>query len=133
MSEISLQAMQFSPRFISVLVLVALTWLVAKFAQYMVMRATCGCSEHSDEVSGFSNLLSKLAFWSVFVLMAPFVLDIAGINASWISFAQNFEGQIFANWPLWMVLSLVVAGIWFVLQGIPKLFVQQNSQGEAQS
>ena len=132
MSEISLQAMQFVPRFVGVMILMALTWLVASFAKYMVKRATCGCAEHG-EVSGVSKILSGFAFWSVFVLMAPFILDATGINAAWFSFAQRLEGQIFANWPVWMILGLVVAGFGFVVQGIPKLFVQLRSQGEVQS
>ena len=133
MSEISLQAMQFVPRFVSVMVLLALTWLVASFARYMVKRATCTCREHDGKMRGFSKGLSNLAFWAIFVLMSPFILDIAGINAAWLASAQNLEGQVFANWPVWMVLVLVVAGLGFVIQGIPKLYVQLRSQGEVQS
>jgi hypothetical protein len=124
MSEISFQAMQFVPRFVGVLVLVSLTWLVAKFASYMVQRTTCTQQEANCEMSSFAKGLSRIAFWSIFVLMSPFILTMSGVSSDGISFAQNFIGQVFINWPIWMVLSLVAAGIWFVVQGIPKLFNQ---------
>jgi len=133
MSEISFQAMQFVPRFAGVLILVALTWLVAGFARFMIKRAICSRPGHDGEMSGFAKIISKLVFWSVFLLMAPFILNAIGIDSSWLSFAQKFEGQVFANWPLLTILSLVVFGIWFVVQGVPKLFVQMRSQGEVQS
>jgi hypothetical protein len=133
MNEISFPAMQFVPRFVSVLILVALTWLVAGFARYMIKRTIGSCSENDGETSGLSRIISKVAFWSVFILMAPFIFNAAGIDGSWLSVAQRFEGQVFANWPLWTILGLVVVGIWFVIQGVPKLFVQMKSQGEVQS
>jgi hypothetical protein len=135
MSEISLQAMQFVPRLVSILILVSLTWLVAKFASYMVQRTTCARNEANCEMSGFSKGLSRIAFWAIFVVMSPFILEVSGVNTAGLSFAQNLTGQIFTNWPIWMVLSLVAAGIVFVIQGIPKLIAQlkgslDTSRGE---
>ena len=133
MSEISFQAVAFTPRFVSVLILVALSWLIAKFAMYMVKRAACA-GDHDSEIGGLPKFLAKLAFWSVFILMSPFISGAAGIDTSWLMSVQNFEGQVFANWPLWMVLSLVVAGIWFVVQGVPKFFTQlKGSLGTSKS
>jgi hypothetical protein len=61
-----------------------------------------------------------------------------GVRTDGVFFTQNFAAQVFANWPIWMVLSLVAGGILFVILGIPKLFAQlrgslDTSRGEIQS
>jgi len=134
MSEISFQAVQFIPRFVSVIALLALTWLVARFAKYLVLRATCECRTQTGPREKIANILANVAFWAVFLIMLPFVIDMAGFNASWLYTLQNFQAQVFVNWPVWMVLSLLLAGIAFVVRGVPKVYVQlKSSMGPSQS
>jgi len=60
----------------------------------------------------------------IFVIMLPFVVEVAGFHAAWLHTWQQFEAQIFVNWPIWMVLSLVAAGIAFLVRGVPRFYVQ---------
>lgn len=133
MNEISIQATHFLPRLISVIILVALTWLVAKIAQYMVLRTADKC-KNGKSVSLKSKTIASLAFWATALIMSPFVLGAAGVDTSWLLTIQKYEVQIFANWPVWMIVSLLVAGISFLVQGVPKFFVQlKSSNGASQS
>jgi hypothetical protein len=129
MSEISLQAVQlgFTPRLVVVIVLLALTWLVAKFSKHMVLRATCGCRASDGIREKMANTLANVAYLSIFAIMLPFILNATGVSSSFIHSIQSFEAQLFTNWPIWMVLSLVVAGIGYVLRSIPKVFVEWRS------
>ena len=128
MNQISLQAVQFVPHFAGVLVLLALTWLISKFAKYIFGRTG------NDRQNRFSKLLGNLAAWVVFILMAPFIFSAAGIDASWLNSVQKFVTQVFVNWPLWMILSLVFAGILFLVRETPKFFLQlKGSFGTSQS
>jgi len=136
MSEISLQAVQlgFTPRLVVIVILLALTWLVAKFAKHMVMRATCGCRGNEGIREKMANTLANMAYLATFVMMLPFIVNAAGLNASLVNSFQSFEVQLFANWPIWMVLSLVVAGIGYVVRGVPRVLVElRGSVGTTQS
>jgi flagellar biosynthesis protein FliQ len=117
MSEISFQALQFTPRLVSVLVLLVLTWLVAKFAQYIVKRAN------------LSQAVARMAFWAVFVIMLPFALNAAGLDTGWLGAMQQVEGLVFSSWPVWMVMSVLMAGVLFVLRTVPKLAGAVNPSG----
>lgn len=136
MSEISLQAVQleFTPRLVVVVILLALTWLIAKFAKYMVLRATCQACTGEGIREKMARMLANLAFGSVFLVMMPFIINALGLNPSWLYSLQNLEAEVFINWPVWMILSLVAAGIGFVVRGIPKVFVQlKGSAGTTRS
>ena len=138
MSEVSIQAVQFLPRFLTVVVLLGLTWLIARFARYLVLRATCECRDRAGLREKAAKVLANIAQWSIFVVMLPFLAEAAGFHASWLHTWQQFEVQIFVNWPLWMVLSLVAAGIAFLVRGVPRVYVQLKgsfgtSHHEAQS
>ena len=94
MSEISFQAMQFTPRFVSVVVLLALTWLVAKFVQYMIQRATGECQSQDGRRRSFSLFISRITFWAVFLIMFPFIVNAAGVSALWLQTMLHFVGQL---------------------------------------
>ncbi len=123
MNEITFQAVQFLPRLISVVALLSLTWLVAKIAQRAILRTAAQCNNGKSQ-NGISKTIANLAFWATLLIMSPFVLGAAGVDASWTATMQNFVGTVFDFWPIWMVVSLLVAGISFVISGVPKLFVQ---------
>jgi hypothetical protein len=138
MSEISFQAMQFVPRFVTVVVLLALSWLIALFARYLVLRATCECRNRAGRREKVVKALTSIAQWSIFVVMLPFMVEAAGFHATWLHTMQQFQIQVFVNWPLWMVLSLVAAGIAFLVRGVPRFYIQLKgsfgtSHHEAQS
>ena len=127
MSEISFQAVQFFPRFIAFIALLAGTWLTAKFAKYLFLRATCGLRSRQGRGAKATKILAAVTFWSVFVVMMPFLMNIAGFSTQGIYKVQNLLAQIFANWPLMMVLSLVAAGVGYLVRGIPRFYVQVKS------
>jgi hypothetical protein len=124
MNAISLQAVQFLPRFVSFLALVAMTWLIARFAKYLVQRATYECQVDMDFRSTMAKILANLAFWSVVVVMLPFIVNVAGLSTQWLYQVQQILAQIIIYWPLWMVLSLVVAGISYLVRNVPRFYVQ---------
>ena len=123
MSEISFQAVQFAPRFTSVIILLLFTWLVAKFTQAIVQRAASQ-SKNGQTAEGRSMKISKLFFWAVILLFSPFILGASGLDAIWLRQLQVHIGQFFSNWPIWMLLSLIVAGISYLFHNIPKFYFQ---------
>ncbi len=136
MSEISFQAVQFLPRFFSFAALFALTWLIARFAKHLVRRATVDGQNEAGVRSPMSRILSSLAFWTVFAIMMPFMLNAVGFNTNWLHQTQQVLAQVFINWPLWMILSLLVAGIAYLVRNIPRFLFQvkgsfETSQREA--
>ena len=123
MQEISFQAVQFLPRLLSVMTLLLLTWLVAKFTKYVVLRAVSQAKRKSL-VKTFFMKVSHIAFWMVVLLFSPFLIGAAGLNAVWLRQVQLHLGQIFSNWPIWMLMSVIVAGISYLLLNIPRLLIQ---------
>lgn len=134
MSELSFQAVQFIPRFVSVIAFLALTWLVARFAKSLVLRATGECRATEGSRGKVANILANISFWAVFVTVSPFLINLAGVSTAWVRTLQQFQAQVFVNWPLWMIMSLLLAGIAFVVRGVPKVLVQlKGSMGTSQS
>lgn len=129
MNEISLQATQFFPRFLSVVALLSLTWLVAKIAQDLILRTVSKC-KFGEPQQGITRTIANFAFWATILIMLPFIIGATGLSTSWIATMQKYIGQVFVNWPIWMLLSLLIAGFSFVVSGVPKFFGQQkNSHG----
>jgi hypothetical protein len=138
MSEMSFQAVQFVPRFLAVMALIASTWLMARFARYIIFRATCECRDRGGLRDKVAKILAKTSQWLIFLIMLPFMIEAAGFHASWLHTWQQLETQIFVNWPLWMVLSLIAAGIAFLVRGVPRFYIQlkgvfETSHNEAHS
>ena len=127
MSEISFPAMQILPRFVSFVAFLSVVWLIARFAKSLVLRATCECQASLGVREKMAKVLANLAFWSVVVMMFPFIVNIAGFSPSWVYEVKNFLAQVFINWPVWMVLSLTIAGIGYLMRHIPKFYVQVKS------
>ena len=123
MSEMSLQAVQFVPRFLSVIGLISITWLVAKFAKSMVLRTTGQC-ENDLFVGRFSKAVATFIFWAIILLMAPFVLGAAGVNSVLLARSQIYIGQIFSNWPIWMLLCVGFVLITYLVRGVSKFNLQ---------
>jgi len=130
MSEISFQAVQFLPRFVSFVALIAMTWLIARFAKYLVLRAARECQTDMGIRSMLTKIFANAAFWFVVVVMLPFIINVTGYSAQWLYQVQQFLAQIFINWPLWMVLSLVVAGIAYLVRNVPRFYVQVKGSFE---
>ncbi len=129
MNEIILHSAQFAPRLISVIVLLILTWLVAKFTQSMVLRTVCQC-KNSKNAEGLSKILSNISFWAIILLLAPFIFRAAGLDATWLWKIQALEGQFFTNWPILMLISVLVAATSSMLRGVPKFYVQLKGSPE---
>jgi hypothetical protein len=123
MHEISFQAIQFLPRIFSVIILLLLTLLVGKFAKSAVQRAS-----RQDKKGHFARKiyknLSDFTFGIVILLFSPFIIGAAGLNAAWLRQVQLYVGQIFSNWPIWMLMSVMIAGISYLLVNIPRLIIQ---------
>lgn len=123
MQEISFQAVQFLPRIFSAIILLLLTLLVARFAKSVVQRAA-----HQEKKDSLARKLlikmSDITFWMVILLFSAFISGAAGLDAAWLSQAQIFVGQFFSNWPIWMLTSVIVAGLSYLLLNIPKLIIQ---------
>lgn len=129
MNEITLQAVQIAPRLISVVILLCLTWLVAKFTQSMILRAVCQCKDGKN-AEGLSKTVSKLSFWAIILLIAPFILKAAGLDAKWLWKVQVVEGQFFSNWPILMLMSVVVVAASPMFRGVSKFYVQMKGSSE---
>ena len=123
MHEISFQAVQFFPRLFSVITLLLLTLLVAKFAKSLIKRAT-----HQDKKGAFTGKLliklSNIAFWMVILLFLPFIIGAAGLDAVWLRQVQLHLGQFYSNWPIWMLMSVVIAGIGYLLLNIRRVIIE---------
>ena len=125
MHEISFQAVPYLPRLFSVIILMFLALLVAKFAKSVVQRA----ARQDKKVSlkkKFVNKLSDITFWIVVLLFTPFIIGTAGLDAPWLRQVQLFLGQFYSNWPIWMLMSVIIAGISYLLLNIQKLFIQMK-------
>lgn len=133
MNEISFQAVQYAPRLISVITLLLLTLLVAKFSQSMVLRAACQCKS-SQSAKKLSKKISNISFWAIIALFSPFILGATGLDASWLRHAQVFVGQFFSNWPIWMLMSVIVAGVSYLFHNLPRFYLQlKGSPGSSSS
>jgi hypothetical protein len=123
MHEISFQAIQFLPRFFSVITLLFLTLFVAKFSRVIVQRAI-----HQEKKGSVTRKilirLSNITFWMVFLIFAPFIIGTAGLDAVWLQQVQLNLGQFFINWPIWMLVSVMVAGVSYLLLNIQRRVIQ---------
>ena len=123
MHEISFQAVQYLPRIFSVIILLLLTLLVAKFAKSVVQRAT-----HQNKKDSFARKLliklSDITFWMVIFLFLPFIIGAAGLDAVWLRQVHLRLGQFYSNWPIWMLASLVIAGISYLFLNFQQLIIQ---------
>jgi hypothetical protein len=132
MHEISFQAVQFLPRFFSVIILLLLSLLVAKFAKSVVKHA----ASQDKQGSLARKLLTKLsdmAFWIVILLFSPFIIGAAGFDAVWLRQVYLYLGQFFSNWPIWILMSVVIAGISYLLFNFQRLIIQlKGSPGTTQ-
>lgn len=124
MNQISLPAVQFFPRFAVVVILLALTWLLARFTKHLVLRTTIECRSQPNGHKKISEIIANTSFWAIWVLMLPFIINAAGFSSHWLSALQHFEAQFLVNWPIWMVLSLLLAGIAYLFREVPKFFMQ---------
>ena len=112
MNEISLLTSQFFVRIVSVVFFVSLTWFLAKFAQFIFMRITRQASRgsnHSQNPKSQRNIASRISFWAVFLIISPFILGAAGLDALWLTEVQTFIGGVLSKWPVWIILGLFVA------------------------
>ena len=123
MNEISFQAVHFAPRFIAVITLLSLTWLVAKFAKSMVLRAAYQ-NKLGHPRNGLFIKMSSISFWTVICLCSPFILRAIGLDTYWLRQLQLFLGQLFSNWPIWMLISIIAAGVSYLFQYIPRFYIQ---------
>jgi hypothetical protein len=108
---------QFAPRFFGTVIFLALTWFVARLTQSVFSRSLACCEK--TEKRGI--LISKIAFWSVFGLMTPFILSNAGINLNWLYSVQLMIAGIMKAWPVWFALSLCAGCVFFVIRETPKV------------
>jgi hypothetical protein len=122
MSEISFQAIPFVPRLLSEIALISLTWLVAKYAKWMVLRAA-NQNIMGHIWKGLFLKISNISFWVIILLCSPFILGATGLDASWLRRSQLFLGQLFFDWPIWMLISLIIAGAIYLLLNIPKFYI----------
>ena len=129
MNEITLQAVQIAPRLISVIILLSITWLVAKFTQSMILRTVCQCKDGKN-AEGLSKTVSKLSFWAIILLIAPFILKAVGLEAAWLWKVQIVEGQFFSNWPILMLVSVLAVAASPMLRRVPKFYVQMKGSSE---
>lgn len=129
MSEISFQAIQFIPRLISVIALISLTWLVAKYAKWMVLRAAYPNKTDHPRKSLFIKV-SNISFWIIIILCSPFILGATGLDASWLRHSQLFLGYLFFDWPIWMLIIFLIAGANYLILNIPKFYIQLKGSSE---
>jgi hypothetical protein len=126
MNEISFQAVPFFPRLFSVIILLLLTLLVAKFVKLVVQHAI-----HQNKKDSYTRKLlmklSDITFWMVVLLFSPFIIGAAGLDAVWLQQVQLNLGQFFSNWPIWILVSLIVAGVSYLLLNIQRLIIQFKS------
>ena len=123
MNEITLQILPLVSRFIAVAILGMTTWFVAKFAESVVLLVACKCKQ--PKASEYrKNLSAKFILWVVVVTMLPFTLSATGLDADWISRWQELIRQLFSLWPIWMLLSVLLAAIGTLLRAIPKFNLQ---------
>ena len=71
-----------------------------------------------------AKLIANGSFWFVWLIMLPFILNAAGFSTNWLSKIQQLEAQVFVNWPMWIVVSFLVAGIAFLVREVPKFLEQ---------
>jgi hypothetical protein len=124
MNEIFLLTSQFSARLVSVILLVSFTWFLAKFAQFVVGRIILQASKGSNNPQNPKsqrNIASRISFWAIFLIISPFILGAAGLDALWQIKAQTFIAGILSKWPILMLLSLLVAVGIKRLPTLPKL------------
>ena len=123
MHEISFQAIQILPRLLSVVILLILTLLVGNFTKSVVQRAI-----RQDRKGYFAKklwiILSDFTYGIVILLFSPFIIGAAGLNAAWLRQLQLYIGQLFSNWPIWILMSVMIAGISYLLLNIPRLIIQ---------
>jgi hypothetical protein len=123
MHEISFQAASFLPRLFSVITLLLLTLLVAKFAKTIIQRATRQ-DKKGSRITKFVNKLSDITFWMVILFFSSFIIGAAGLDEVWLRQVQLYLGQLYSNWPIWILISMIVAGISYLLLNIQKLIIQ---------
>lgn len=123
MHEISFQAVQFLPRFFSVITLLVLTLFVAKFSRVVVQRAIHQ-EKKGSVIRKILMRLSNITFWMVILIFTPFIIGTAGLDAVWLQQVQLNLGQIFLNWPIWMLMSVIVAGVSYLLLNIQRRMFQ---------
>jgi hypothetical protein len=125
MHEISFQAVPYLPRLFSVITLLLLTLLVAKLVKSETQRVAR--SNKKDSLARILLLkLSNIAFWIVVLLFLPNIFRAAGLDAVWLRQVQLHTGQIFSNWPIWILISLIIAGISYIFLNIQRLFIQHK-------
>ena len=123
MHQISFQAVQILPRLLSTIILLLLTLLVAKFTKTVVQRATYQDKKGSI-TKKFVNKLSDFTYWIVVLLFTPFVIGAAGLDAVWLRQLLLYLGQFYSNWPIWILMSVVIAAISYVFLNVQRLINQ---------
>ena len=68
--------------------------------------------------------LSDFTFVVVILLFSPLIIGAAGLDAVWLRQVQLYVIQFFSNWPIWMLMSVIIAGISYLLLNIPRLIIQ---------
>ena len=106
-NQIVLLTITYAPRILLVLLLMFLTWFVARFSASMVLRAGCQ-GKKGKTPSAAWKLFSKITFWVVILLISPFMLRSVGLNADGLWDIQVLVAQFFSNWPLWMLGSVLL-------------------------
>ena len=106
---------QLAPRFFGFLLFLALTWFVARLTKSIFTRSLAELKREEK-----SRLISRIAFWSVFVMMSPFLLSVVGANLTWLYTAQMFIASLMKSWPTWFLLSFLVGCILLVVRETPK-------------
>ena len=123
MHEISFQAVPYLPRLVSVIILLLLTLLIAK-----LVKSETQLVARSNKKDSFARILmfrlSDIAFWMVVLLFSPYIFRATGLDALWLRQVQLHIGQILSNWPIWILISVIIAGISYLLLNIQRLFIQ---------
>jgi hypothetical protein len=95
----------------------ALTLFIAMLTKSIFAKSLAGDSRLGKRAGS----ISRIAFWSVFGLMTPFLMSTAGISMVWLYKVQISIANTMKSWPVWFELSLCMGLVFFVIREVPKV------------
>jgi hypothetical protein len=63
--------------------------------------------------------------------MTPFIFGAAGLDGAWLVEIQTGARLVFSYWPIWMLISVIVAAVGHLFRSIPKIDRQLHGSSGA--
>ena len=104
---------QFAPRFFGFLLYLVLTLFIALLTKSVFARSLAETKK--------AETISKVAFWSVFGLLTPFLMSMAGFSMTWLYNVQISIANAVKTWPVWFTMSLGLGLVFFIVREAPKM------------